>query len=156
MCLESNISTCTDQIVIKCVLNIYTSYCFSPLKHILKFLFAHSVLIFIVFPDKHKDSELAGFQPRKPLPLQPGLHSSRGSVPHPVPSLVPSHLGKHNAAASAGSIHGALAATMMAQRTNEDVWLTRQRDQGQETDGPQEPGLRSPGKGMEPRRDSHR
>lgn len=73
-----------------------------------------------------------------------------------MPSLVPSHLGKHHAAATAGSIHGALAATMMAQRTNEEAWVTRQRDQGQEKEGPQELGLRSPGKGMERRIDSHR
>ncbi|KAF3688936.1 Genetic suppressor element 1 [Channa argus] len=104
--------------------------------------------------DKPKDSDLPGFPVPKPMPLQPGLHSSRGSIPHPVPSLVPSHLGKHHAAA--GGIHGALAATMMPQRTNEEAWLTRQRGQGQEREGPLELGLRSPGKAAETRRDSHR
>uniref|UniRef100_UPI0037E7F2D3 genetic suppressor element 1-like isoform X1 n=2 Tax=Semicossyphus pulcher TaxID=241346 RepID=UPI0037E7F2D3 len=103
--------------------------------------------------DKSKDSEHPGFPAPKPLSLQPGLHSSRGSIPHPVPSLVPSHLGKHHAAA-AGGIHGALAAAMMTQRASEAAWLTRQR--GQERDGPLEMGLRSPGRGAEPRRDTHR
>ncbi|XP_020512798.2 genetic suppressor element 1 isoform X1 [Labrus bergylta] len=103
--------------------------------------------------DKTKDSEHPGFPAHKSLSLQPGLHSSRGSVPHPVPSLVPSHLGKHHASAS-GGIHGALAAAMMTQRSNEAAWLTRQR--GQEREGPLEMGLRSPGKGAEPRRDTHR
>ncbi|XP_044049648.1 genetic suppressor element 1-like isoform X2 [Siniperca chuatsi] len=108
--------------------------------------------------DKTKDSEHLGFPAPKPLSLQPGLHSSRGSIPHPVPSLVPSHLGKHHAAAAAaaGGIHGALAAAMMTQRASEAPWLTRQRGQGQEREGPLEMGLRSPGKGVEPRRDSHR
>ncbi|XP_029009690.1 genetic suppressor element 1-like isoform X2 [Betta splendens] len=104
--------------------------------------------------DKAKDSELPGFQAPKPLPLQPGLHSFRGSVPHPVPSLVPSHLGKHHA--SAGGIHGALAATVMPQRSSEEAWLARQRGQGQGRESPLELGLRSPGKGGESRRDSHR
>ncbi|XP_071357772.1 genetic suppressor element 1-like isoform X2 [Trachinotus anak] len=110
--------------------------------------------------DKPKDSEHPGFPPPKPLPLQGGLHSSRGSIPHPVPSLVPSHLGKHHAAAAAaaagGGIHGALAAAMMTQRASEEVWLARQRGQGQEREGPLELGLRSPGKGVDPRRDIHR
>ncbi|XP_026167537.1 genetic suppressor element 1-like isoform X2 [Mastacembelus armatus] len=107
--------------------------------------------------DKPKDSEHPGFPAPKPLPLQPGLHSSRGSIPHLVPSLVPSHLGKHHAAAAAASgMQGALAAAMMTQRTNEEVWLTRQRGQGQEREGSLELGLRSPGKGVEPRRDSYR
>ncbi|XP_068579433.1 genetic suppressor element 1-like isoform X1 [Cebidichthys violaceus] len=104
--------------------------------------------------DKTKDSEHSGFPAPKPLSLQPGLHPSRGSIPHPVPSLVPSHLGKHHAAA--GGIHGALAAAMMTQRASEAAWLTRQRGQGQEREGPLEMGLRSPGKGVELRRDSHR
>ena len=79
-----------------------------------------------------------------------------------MPSLVPSHLGKHHAAAaaaaaaSAGGIHGALAAAMMTQRASEAAWLTRQRGQGQEREGPLEMGLRSPGKGLELRRDGHR
>ncbi|XP_068459491.1 genetic suppressor element 1-like isoform X1 [Clinocottus analis] len=104
--------------------------------------------------DKTKDSEHTGFPAPKPLSLQPGLHPSRGSIPHPVPSLVPSHMGKHHAAA--GGIHGALAAAMMTQRASEAAWLTRQRGQGQEREGPLEMGLRSPGKGVELRRDSHR
>ncbi|KAK9516817.1 hypothetical protein VZT92_024727 [Zoarces viviparus] len=104
--------------------------------------------------DKTKDSEHPGFPAPKPLSLQPGLHPSRGSIPHPVPSLVPSHLGKHHAAA--GGIHGALAAAMMTQRASEAAWLTRQRGQGQEREGPLEMGLRSPGKGAELRRDGHR
>ncbi|KAK2842145.1 hypothetical protein Q5P01_012345 [Channa striata] len=104
--------------------------------------------------DKPKDSELPCFPAPKPMPLQPSLHSSRGSIPHPVPSLVPSHLGKHHAAS--GGIHGSLAATMMPQRTNEEAWLTRQRGQAQEREGPLELGIRSPGKVAEPRRDSHR
>ncbi|KAM9377961.1 genetic suppressor element 1-like [Pholidichthys leucotaenia] len=110
--------------------------------------------------DKSKDSEHSGFSAPKPVPLQPGLHSSRGSVPHPVPSLLPSHLGKHHAAAAAatgsGGIHGALAAAMVTQRASEDVWLTRQRGHGQERERPLELGLRSPGKGVDPRRDTHR
>lgn len=106
------------------------------------------------FADKAKDSELPGFQAPKPLSLQPGLHSFRGSVPHPLPSLVPSHLGKHHAAA--GGIHGALAATIMPQRTNEESWLVRQRRQEHERDSPLELGLRSPGKAVESRRDCHR
>uniref|UniRef100_A0A3Q1FU35 Gse1 coiled-coil protein n=1 Tax=Acanthochromis polyacanthus TaxID=80966 RepID=A0A3Q1FU35_9TELE len=104
--------------------------------------------------DKTKDSEHPAFPAPKPLPLQPGLHSSRGSVPHPVPSLLPSHLGKHHAAAS-GGLHGALAAAMMTQRASEEVWLSRQRGQGPEREGPLELGLRSSGKGAEPRRDVH-
>lgn len=104
--------------------------------------------------DKPKDLDHPVFPAPKPMPLQTGLHHSMGSIPHPVPSLVPSHLGKHHAAA--GGIHGALAAVMMTQRASEEGWLTRQRGQGQEREGPPELGLRSPGKGMEPRRDSHR
>uniref|UniRef100_A0A673AA21 Gse1 coiled-coil protein n=1 Tax=Sphaeramia orbicularis TaxID=375764 RepID=A0A673AA21_9TELE len=96
--------------------------------------------------------EHSGFTAPKPLSMQPGLHSSRGSIPHPVPSLVPSHMGKHHT--TAGGIHGALAAAMMTQRANEEAWLTRQRGQGQERDRPLELGLRSPGKGVEPRKDT--
>uniref|UniRef100_A0A3B4F3B5 Genetic suppressor element 1-like n=1 Tax=Pundamilia nyererei TaxID=303518 RepID=A0A3B4F3B5_9CICH len=66
-----------------------------------------------------------------PKPLQPSIHSSRGSVPYPVPSLLPSHLGKHHAGA-VGGIHGALSASMMSQRASEEAWLTRQRAQGQD------------------------
>lgn len=106
-------------------------------------------------PDKLKDSEHPAFPAPKPLPLQTGHHSSRGSIPHAVPSLVPSHLGKHYAAA-AGGIHGALAAAMTTQRASEEAWLTRHRVQGQEREGMLERGLRSPGKGMDPRRDIHR
>ncbi|KAF7662922.1 hypothetical protein LDENG_00223140 [Lucifuga dentata] len=105
--------------------------------------------------DKPKDPDHPVFPAPKHVPLQTGLHHSMGSIPHPVPSLVPSHLGKHHAAA-AGGIHGALAAVMMTQRASEEGWLTRQRGQGQEREGPPELGLRSPGKGMEPRRDSYR
>ncbi|XP_040024643.1 genetic suppressor element 1-like isoform X1 [Gasterosteus aculeatus] len=105
--------------------------------------------------DKTKDSEHPCFPAHIPMSLQPGLHPSRGSIPHPVPNLVPSHLGKHHAAA-AGGIHGALAAAMMTQRASEAAWLTRQRGQGNERDAPLEMGLRSPGKGMELKRDSHR
>ncbi|XP_056273582.1 genetic suppressor element 1-like isoform X2 [Pseudoliparis swirei] len=104
--------------------------------------------------DKTKDSEHTGFPAPKPLSLPPGIHPSRGSIPHPVPSLVPSHLGKHHAAS--GGMHGALAAAMMTQRASEAAWLTRQRGQGQEREGPLEMGLRSPGKGVEQRRDNHR
>jgi len=107
-----------------------------------------------VSPDKTKDSEHTGFPAPKPLSLPPGIHPSRGSIPHPVPSLVPSHLGKHHAAS--GGMHGALAAAMMTQRASEAAWLTRQRGQGQEREGPLEMGLRSPGKGVEQRRDNHR
>ncbi|XP_028304868.1 genetic suppressor element 1-like isoform X2 [Gouania willdenowi] len=103
--------------------------------------------------DKLKDSELPGFPALKPL--QSGLHSSRGSVPHPVPSLLPSHLGKHHPAASLG-IHGALTAAMMTQRASEEAWLTRQRGLAQERDGPQDLGLKSPGRGAEMRREGHR
>ncbi|KAM3609683.1 uncharacterized protein V6R79_018466 [Siganus canaliculatus] len=105
-------------------------------------------------PDKTKESDLPGFPAPKPLSLQHSLHSSRGSIPHPVPSLVPSHLGKHHAAP--GGIHGALTAAMMNQRASEAAWLTRQRGQGPDRDVPLELGLRSPGKGVELRRDNHR
>lgn len=108
-----------------------------------------------VFPDKNKDSEHPGFPAPKPLSLQPSLSSSRSAISQPVPSLVPSHLGKHHAA-PAGGLHGALAAAMMSQRTSETAWFTRQRGQGQEREGLLEMGLRSPGKGVELRRDSHR
>lgn len=108
-----------------------------------------------VSSDKPKDSEHLGFPAPKPLPLQTGLHPSRASIPHPVPSLVPSHLGKHHAAAT-GGIHGALAAAMMTQRAGEEAWLTRQRGQGQEREGPLELGVRSPGKGVDLRRDFHK
>ncbi|XP_029379382.1 genetic suppressor element 1-like isoform X2 [Echeneis naucrates] len=107
--------------------------------------------------DKHKDSEHPAFPAPKPHLLQTGIHSSRGSIPHPVPSLVPSHLGKHHSsAAAAGGVHGAVAAAMMTQRVSEEAWLARQRGQGQEREGPLELGLRSPGKGRDPRRDIHR
>ncbi|XP_063335933.1 genetic suppressor element 1-like isoform X1 [Pelmatolapia mariae] len=107
----------------------------------------------LVSPDKSKDSEHPGFS--APKPLQPSIHSSRGSVPYPVPSLLPSHLGKHHAGA-VGGIHGALSASMMSQRASEEAWLTRQRAQGQDRERPLELGLRSPGKGVEPRRDGSR
>jgi len=68
---------------------------------------------------------------------------------------LPSHLGKHRAAAS-GGIHGALAAAMMTQRASEEAWLTQKRAQRQEREGSLELGLRSPGKGVELRRDNHR
>lgn len=113
-------------------------------------------MVSTVSSDKPKDSEHPGFPAPKPLPLQAGFHSSRTSIPHPVPSLVPSHLGKHHAAAATGGIHGPLAAAMMTQRAGEEAWLTRQRGQGQEREGPLELGVRSPGKGVDPRRDIHR
>ncbi|TMS04993.1 Genetic suppressor element 1 [Larimichthys crocea] len=67
---------------------------------------------------------------RYPGELNHTALAERGTIPHPVPSLVPSHMGKHHAAA--GGIHGALAAAMMTQRASEAAWLTRQRGQGQE------------------------
>ncbi|XP_058501803.1 genetic suppressor element 1-like isoform X2 [Solea solea] len=111
--------------------------------------------------DKPKDLEHPGFPAPKPLPQQAGHHPSRASIPHLVPSLVPSHLGKHHAAAAAAAasargLHGALAAAMTSQRTSEEAWLTRQRGQGQEREGPLELGFRSPGNGMDARRDIHR
>ncbi|KAM4553283.1 genetic suppressor element 1-like isoform 1-T1 [Fundulus diaphanus] len=105
--------------------------------------------------DKTKEPDQLSFPAPKPVALQPGHSSSRASVPLPVPSLLPAHLGKHRAAAS-GGIHEALVAAMMTQRASEEVWLARQRTQGQERDGPLEVGLRSPGKGVETRRDGHR
>ncbi|XP_061896970.1 genetic suppressor element 1-like isoform X2 [Entelurus aequoreus] len=93
--------------------------------------------------DQPKEAEPQGFPAHKPLPLN--FHSSRGSVPHPLPSLVPSHLGKHHAPPG-GGIHGALASAMMSQRANEEAWLARQR--GHEREGPTE--------AKEPRRDGHR
>ncbi|KAM4573187.1 genetic suppressor element 1-like isoform 1-T1 [Odontesthes bonariensis] len=105
--------------------------------------------------DKTKDSDQQSFPAPKPLPHKPGLHSSRAPVPHPVPSLLPSHLGKHRAAAS-GGIHGALAAAMMTQRASEEAWLTHKLAQRQEREGSLELGVRSPGKGVELRRDNHR
>ncbi|XP_034032590.1 genetic suppressor element 1-like isoform X2 [Thalassophryne amazonica] len=104
-------------------------------------------------PDKPKEPEHLGFQAPKPLPLQPGLHPPRSSIPHPVPSLVPAHLGKHHPS-SVGGIPGALATAMMTQRVSEEAWLIRQRGQGQERESPLELGLRSPGKVVESRRDS--
>lgn len=92
-------------------------------------------------PDKPKEFEQSGFT----APKHFSLHSSRGSVPHPVPNLAPSHMGKH---------HSALAAAMMTQRVNEEAWLARQR--GQDRERPLELDLRSPGKGTEPWRDSQR
>ncbi|XP_056137820.1 genetic suppressor element 1-like isoform X2 [Lampris incognitus] len=105
--------------------------------------------------DKPKESDHPGLPAPKPLSLQPCLHPSMGSVPHTLPSLVPSHLGKHHVPATSG-IHAAPAAAMMAQRAGEDVWVARQRRQALERDGSLELGLRSPGKGVEPRRDGHR
>lgn len=94
-----------------------------------------------VFIDKPKEFEQSGFT----APKHFSLHSSRGSVPHPVPNLAPSHMSKH---------HSALAAAMMTQRVNEEAWLARQR--GQDRERPLELDLRSPGKGTEPWRDSQR
>ncbi|KAM6961418.1 genetic suppressor element 1-like [Aplochiton taeniatus] len=100
--------------------------------------------------DKSKESALPA---PKPLSLKPSLHSSMGSVPHLVPSLVPSHVGKHHAVSTAG-IHGTAAA--MTQRANdEERWLTRQRRPCHEREVRAELGLRSPGEGAEPKRDSH-
>lgn len=108
-----------------------------------------------LLPDKAKDSEHpAGFPAPKPLCLQPGLSCSRGVIPQPVPSLVPSHLGKHPAAASGGT-QAALAASMMTQRGSESAWFSRQRPQ--ERDSLMELSLRSPAKGTDVlRRDNHR
>ncbi|XP_057692586.1 genetic suppressor element 1-like isoform X1 [Corythoichthys intestinalis] len=72
--------------------------------------------------DKAKESEHPSFPTHKPLPLN--LHSSRGSVPHPVPSLVPSHLGKHHATPP---IHGAQGSTVANQRAGEDAWMKDNR-----------------------------
>ncbi|KAM8862089.1 genetic suppressor element 1-like isoform 1-T1 [Synchiropus picturatus] len=94
--------------------------------------------------DKAKDLEHSGFQPHKTLAVKPGLHPPRGSVPHPMPSLVPSHLGKHHAVAGSG-FHGALAAAMMTKRAGEEQWLAPQRGQGQEMES----------LGGESRRESH-
>uniref|UniRef100_A0A3Q3WPR9 Genetic suppressor element-like domain-containing protein n=1 Tax=Mola mola TaxID=94237 RepID=A0A3Q3WPR9_MOLML len=99
--------------------------------------------------------EHPSFPAPKPLSLQPGFNSSRGTIPQSVPSLVPSHLGKHHTVA-AGGVHGALTAAGMTQRTSDTAWLARQRGQGQERESPLEKDLRSPGKGMDLRRDSHR
>ncbi|KAM9754469.1 genetic suppressor element 1-like isoform 2-T2 [Menidia menidia] len=106
-------------------------------------------------PDKSKDSDLQSFQASKAHALQPGLPPSMAPVPHQVPSLLPSHQGKHRGPAS-GGIHGALAAAMMTQRASEEAWLTQKRAQRQEREGMLEVGLRSPGKGVELRRDNHR
>ncbi|XP_077371777.1 genetic suppressor element 1-like isoform X2 [Festucalex cinctus] len=84
-------------------------------------------------PDKAKESELPGFPAHKPLPLN--LHSSRGSVPHPVPSLVPSHLGKHHNAPAGGGIHGALASAAMTQRVSEEAWMKDSKRTGQLNQG---------------------
>lgn len=88
-------------------------------------------------PEKAEESEHLGFTASKPL----SLHSSKGSVPHPVPSLIPSHVGKH---------HGALATAMMTRRLRDDLWLTRHRMQDRELD------LCSPVKEAEPWRENHR
>lgn len=120
------------------------------------FFFHYNVYFcFLLVPDKAKDSEHPGsYSALKPLNLQPGLNSSRGIIPHPVPSLVPSHLGKHHAAASGGT-QAALAATMMTQRSSDSAWFSRQRLQ--ERDSLMELSLRSPTKGTDVlRRDNHR
>lgn len=120
------------------------------IKHV---LFLNSFL-----PDKSKDSEHPGFPVPKPLSLQHGLSSTRGAITQPVPSLVPSHPGKHHAAAAAaaGGIHSTTASGAMSQRTGESPWLMWPQGQGQEREGPLELGLRSPGKVAELRRDGHR
>ena len=105
-----------------------------------------------------KEQDLPSLPTQKPLSHPPpGLQASLGSVPYPVPSLVPSHLGKHQGAAATG-LHGQLAAAMMSHRAGEEGWLSRQRRQDrQEREGLSEPPcLRLPGKGAEPRRDTHR
>ncbi|XP_077424070.1 genetic suppressor element 1-like isoform X2 [Vanacampus margaritifer] len=71
--------------------------------------------------DKSKESERPAFPTHKPLPLN--LQSSRGSVPHLVPSLVPSHLGKQHTAPAGGGIHGALASAVMTQKVSEEAWM---------------------------------
>ncbi|XP_078804995.1 genetic suppressor element 1 isoform X1 [Oryzias latipes] len=98
--------------------------------------------------DKTRDSDHQSFPGQKPLVLQPGLHSSRASAPHPIPNLLPSHLGKHRTAAP-GGIPAALVSTTMNQRTSDEAWLTQQ----QQREAALEVSLRSPGKGVEPRRD---
>ncbi|XP_019912130.3 genetic suppressor element 1 [Esox lucius] len=77
-----------------------------------------------------------------PKPLQTGLHSSKGSASHSVPSLVPSQTGStHTSSASASGLHGALASAMMLQQAKGDErWLSRQRV----------------GEGVESRRDCYR
>lgn len=106
-------------------------------------------------PDKNKEPEHPGFPAPKPLSLQHGINSTRGTIPQLVPNLVPSHPGKHHAAA-AGGIHSTAASAAMSQRTGESSWLMWQRGQGKEREGPLELGLRSPGKAVELRRDGHR
>ncbi|XP_061628537.1 genetic suppressor element 1-like isoform X2 [Phyllopteryx taeniolatus] len=71
--------------------------------------------------DAAEESEHPAFLAHKPLPLS--LHSSRGSVPHPVPSLVPSHLGQHHAAPGGSGVHGALAPVAMTRRACEEAWM---------------------------------
>ncbi|XP_061138943.1 genetic suppressor element 1-like isoform X1 [Syngnathus typhle] len=61
--------------------------------------------------DKAKESDLPSFLSHKPLP------SSRGSVPHLLPSLVPTHLGKHHVV---GGVNGAAATT---HRASEEAWM---------------------------------
>lgn len=109
----------------------------------------------LFLPDKIKDSDHPGFPAPKPLSVQPGLTSTRGTIHQPVPSLVSSHPGKHHLVAP-GGIHGAVASATVSQRTGESSWLMWQRGQGQEREGPLELGLRSPGKVGELKRDSHR
>ncbi|XP_056455526.1 genetic suppressor element 1-like [Gadus chalcogrammus] len=107
-------------------------------------------------PDIVKEQDHPSLPTQKPLSHQHGLQSSLGSVPYPVPSLVPSHMGKHQAAPAAG-LHGQLAAAMMSHRAGEEGWMSRQRRQERpEREGPSELCLRLPGKGAEPRRDMHR
>ncbi|XP_061532545.1 genetic suppressor element 1-like isoform X1 [Phycodurus eques] len=70
-------------------------------------------------PDAAEESEHPAFLARQPLPSN--LHSSGGSVPLPVPSLVPSHLGKHHAAPGGSGVHGALAPVAMTRRACEEA-----------------------------------
>ncbi|XP_077452705.1 genetic suppressor element 1-like isoform X2 [Stigmatopora argus] len=66
--------------------------------------------------DKAKEPEPLAFSTHKPLPLS--LHPSRVSVPHPMPSLVPSHLGKLHATTP---VHGANP------RAGEEAWIKDNR-----------------------------
>ncbi|XP_008310186.1 genetic suppressor element 1-like isoform X1 [Cynoglossus semilaevis] len=108
--------------------------------------------------DKPKNSDRPPFPAPKHQPLQAGHHSSRTSVAHVVPSLVPSLLEKHSASAAAvpdGVIH--VAASMASQRVkSEETWLPQQQGRGQEREGQLAVSFKPAGNGMDAKRDVHR
>lgn len=118
-----------------------------------------TILLFLsLSTDKPKNSDRPPFPAPKHQPLQAGHHSSRTSVAHVVPSLVPSLLEKHSASAAAvpdGVIH--VAASMASHRVkSEETWLPQQQGRGQEREGQLAVSFKPAGNGMDAKRDVHR